>query len=575
LICVFVLAFLFLALLWRVPYGYDWTDEQYYSVVAYRILQGDRPLIDTWEVHQFSGILAAPVIGAFRLLNGGSMDGSILFLRYFYVSFQFAVSLLVFFTIKHKSGPYTALIAAGMTLAYTHFAINSYYYDSMTCLYTIASVMFAILFLEQANRNSIYAFFSGVCFALAVAAFPYTILTVPVYLIAWIVYIKTKNGGVKRPFGLLCFLAGGALIAGILIAFVLSRATLAEVAAGIKHMFSDPDHQSVNAIETIGQYLNTIRVVYAPYSYGAAILVLYGFAVGYVRNAERKNMLRQIGVAGTIIMIAAISIHALRYDWPGYHRINMYAMGMALVAPGLFLLFDRAKNRATFLFFAACFLSIAAQLGSNTRYYASSGMLLPASMATVVYLLDEMKHIQLKTSETTDENRMNTSHRVERFIKYGAGMICALVVLGLFTLRITAVYRDSSISELSAEIKTGAAQGISTTPENVAIHDKIVTDIRENIPSNGTILFTYLFPEGYLISDLKAATPSAYNMSMNSQWLSTYYESNADRIPTVIIALNPDLQYNNNSMNGAEEFLSKYHYKETQFAYFTMFSVQP
>ena len=112
LACVLLLTLFFLLLLWRAPFGYDWTDEQYYSVVGYRILQGDRPLMDTWEVHQFSGILVAPVLGLYRLLNGDSMDGAVLYLRYFYVSFQFAVSLLVFGSLRRKSGNIPALLAA-------------------------------------------------------------------------------------------------------------------------------------------------------------------------------------------------------------------------------------------------------------------------------------------------------------------------------------------------------------------------------------------------------------------------------------------------------------------------------
>jgi hypothetical protein len=118
LLCVLALVVLFSLLLWRVPFGYDWTDEAYYSTVAYRLLQGDRLLVDTWEVHQFSAMLSAPVLGAYLALNQGSTDGCILFMRYFYVSVQFLTSVYAFFVFRRRSGNLAALLVAAMLLGY-------------------------------------------------------------------------------------------------------------------------------------------------------------------------------------------------------------------------------------------------------------------------------------------------------------------------------------------------------------------------------------------------------------------------------------------------------------------------
>lgn len=571
LLCVLVLAVFFLLLLWRVPFGYDWTDEEYYSVVGYRLLQGDRPLVDTWEVHQFSGMLAAPVLGTYRLFNGGSMDGSVLFLRYFYVSFQFGVSLATFFILRKKSGNIPALLASAMLLGYSHYAINSYFYDSMTTLYAVLSVLFLFLFEERARFGGGFAALSGICFALSVLAFPYVLLALPVYVVYWILRVRNTRPEKRYLFGMGWFFAGAAVVAGVMIAYMLSRATISELLAGVRGMFSDPDHQRVNVPLILAQYINTIRVMYAPYSYGAAALVMLGGAYRLVKQPRAREILHFIGAVFTLVLIAGITIHASTYDWPVYYRINMVTMGLALVAPGLFLLADGAKNRALLLYAVGCTLSIAAQIGSNTRILASSGMLLPASMATVLYLLDNRKVIFDIHAENTLHTRMQTVIRLERLLVFSAYVLTALFALSICAHRITGVYRDESITSLTTTLDSGAAKGIRTTPESAKQHHEMVSAIRDNAPKEGTLLVSYLFPEGYLLTNLRAATPSAYNMRLDSKWLASYYAANPERTPDMLVQLSVDLVFNENAHFGAMEFAQKYQLVPKKFPYLTIY----
>jgi len=571
LLCVLVLAVFFLLLLWRVPFGYDWTDEEYYSVVGYRLLQGDRPLVDTWEVHQFSGMLAAPVLGGYRLLNSGSMDGSVLFLRYFYVSFQFGVSLLAFFVLRKKSGDISALFAAAMLLGYSHYAINSYFYDSMATLYSVLSVLFLFIFEERERSGYVFAALSGICFALSVLAFPYVLLALPVYVVYWILCARRTRPQKRYLIGMGWFFVGAAVIAGAVVTFLLSRATISELLSGVRGMFSDPDHQRVNVPLILAQYINTIRVMYSPYSYGAAALVLLGGAYRLVKQTRAREILHFIGAVFTLMLIAGITIHASTYNWPVYYRINMVAMGLALVAPGLFLLADAAKNRALLLYAVGCALSIAAQIGSNTRILASSGMLLPASMATVLYLFDNRTAIFDIHTENTLHTRMQTVIRLERLLVFSAYVLTALFALSICAHRITGVYRDESIPSLTATLDSGAAKGIRTTPESAKQHHDMVSAICDNAPDTGNLLVSYLFPEGYLLTNLRAATPSAYNMRLDSEWLAAYYAANPERTPDMLALLAADMPFNGNTKFGVEEFQKRYMLHPEKFQYLTIY----
>ncbi len=549
--CVLILTLLFLLLLWRVPFGYDWTDEGYYSVVAYRFLLGDRPLLDTWEVHQFSGLLALPFLRAYLLFHPSGTDGVLLYFRYVYVSIQYLIGLYAFHVLKKRSGAVPACIAAAMLLCFTHFAINGYYYDTMALLFCVLSALLVFDFLEGGRTAWPKALLAGAAYAFAVQAYPYFILSLPVYVVFWLVLVKRRGKDARIKRGAVCFAGGVLLVAAALATVLLTRLSPREVLHGVSNLFSDPDHQAVNPLRLMGSYLNAIRVLYGPVSYGAAALCLLGGAYLLIRRETARRMLRTIGAALALLLLAGAVLRAVTYDWDGIYRINLLAMGFALTAPGLFLFAGRKADRNLLLYFLGCALSVCVQIGSNTRIRASSGMLLPASVATVLYLFDhrdELFRFGLKADGTQGRARAG---RIRRAAVVCAAVVCAAGAASLLLLRMTAMYRDEPISELNAVVETGPAQGIRTTAESADRYGELVTEIRENAPQQGTILITSLFPDGYLVTGLKPATPSAFFMTMDSQWLSSYYAEHPERIPTYVFALYSTESYNAAAEQGA------------------------
>ncbi len=571
LICVLALAILLLLLIWRVPFGYDWTDEEYYSAIIYRLLSGDRLLVDTWEVHQFSAVLAAPVLGAYLALNGGSTDGCILFMRYFYVSLQFLISVYAFFTLRKQSGNLAALIAAAMLLGYTHFAINSFYYDSMALLFSVLSVLLIFDYFGRSSKGGWLAAVSGATYAASVMAFPHFILSLPVYIGYWWVRIKKGNLRKQSIHGALCFLGGGVVVAGAVATLVFAKASLADIASGVSGMLSDPDHQSISVIRVLGSYLNAIRVIYGPVSYGAAGLLMLGVWFSYIKRQRVKQGLRWIGAIAVILLLLGVTLHTYTYDMDGYHRINLLAAGLALLAPGLYFLSGKEPDRVVFLYFAGCALSISTQIGSNTRILAASGMLLPASVATVLYLFDHKE--TLFHFELTKKQAQILKNGSVRTFQTVAVIGCAMFVAALFIFRLTSVYRDATIANLDTMIETGAAKGIYTTQQSANTHDQLVSDIRASAPEEGSILIVDLFPEGYMLTNLAAATPSVYRMHMDSEWLEMYYEENPKRRPSVVFTLNQDMGFIGDTMSGSELYKDNLDYKETIFSSGTAYTL--
>ena len=333
-LCLLVLTLLFCALCVRAPYGLDWTDEPYYSVLPYRLYLGDRPLIDTWEVHQLSGLIALPFLKLYLLFTGGSTTGVMLYFRYVLIVLQFALSLYAFFVLRRKSGDAVALLAAGMLLMHVHFGINGLSYNAITPLLLALSALFAFDMLDGRSPRA-FAALSGVAYALAVQAYPYAALTLPVYLLFWIAHAKklAPDARAKRLWRWFALGVFGALFAFIV--NVLSRSPLSEILQNAGSILHDPDHQSENMLALLGGYANAIRVLFGPVFTAAIALFLFSLTTHFLKNARVRLRLRQLGFALAIALIAAAVLWVVPYNYPNHHKLNIVAVSITLILPSL------------------------------------------------------------------------------------------------------------------------------------------------------------------------------------------------------------------------------------------------
>ena len=542
--CLVLLGGLFVALLWRLPYGFDWSDEAYQAVVPYRFVLGDRPIIDTWEVHQFSGLIALPFLRLFLLFTGGSTQGVLLFFRFVNVILQGLVALYGFFVLRRKSGDLPAVLAGGLILMHAHYAMNNFFYNSMTLLFLILSVLLLFDGLDRLEGRCLkgkapfFAALAGASYALAVQAYPYLLISLPVWIAYWILFLKRHAQRPARRFPLY-FISGLGAVLVAFIAYLLIRCPLPQLLQNLPYLFADPDHTATNVLRELAAYLNAVRVLFGPVSYGALALCLLGAAALWIPREPLRTIIRRIGLGLALGLILGAVLWIIPYDYPNYHKINLAAMALSLIAPGLYVLSGKKKDRSMLLFFLGCALSIAVQIGSNTRVRASTGMMLPASIAALLYLFDSVEDLW---------DGAGTG-----LFRAFAAAVCALQLALVSGLRLTTVYRDDPIPSLTCRLESGPAKGLVTTPESAAAYDALCRDIAANAPKEGTILLTNLMPLGYLLTSLSPATPSAYNMTMDAGWLSLYLSVHPERRPDYIFASDKAYGVSNQiSMEGAE-----------------------
>lgn len=567
ILCLVALGVLLGLVCLRLPYGYDWSDEVYQAVLPYRFVLGDRPIADTWEVHQFSGLIALPFLRLFLLFSGGSTTGVLLYFRIVNVTIQAAVALYAFFVLRRRSGDVPAMLSGGLILMHAHYAMNNFFYNSMTLLFLLLSVLLLFDGLGRSSdlgrssglgrisgrkaegRAGVFFVLSGSAFALAVQAYPYLLLAVPVWAVYWTDRLRRQRTKEARNT-LFCWLGGILLILALFITYLLCRCAPGTLLANVRYLFADPDHTGTDVLHELGYYVNAARVLFGPVFYGALALLGVGVGACYVKNGVLKEKLRTAGCILALVLAAGAVAWMLPYDYPAYHKINLAAMALSLLGPGLYFLFDRQRNRGLLLYFLGLALSMAVQLGSNTRVRASFGMMLPASIGTMLYLFDCAKAL--------------LPDKAGRRFRVAAAFACGVQLLFIGGLRLTAVYRDAPISQLTATLSDGPAKGLKTTPESAGAYDAICEDIIANAPDSGTILMTNLMPIGYLLTELTPATPSAYNMTMDAGWLELYYHVHPERKPDYIFAADPAYGVSNaDSMLGAEAYLNNPAYTVT------------
>lgn len=506
--CVLTLVLTAILLLLRMPYGLDLTDEPYYSALAYRLLLGDRLFVDAWELHQISALLTVPFLALFRFLTGG-LDGVLLFYRGLFILAQFALSLYCFAVLSRRYGRLCGITAAMLTLVYAHFTLDGLSYCNMGPMLVILSGLHWIR-AESAKHPAPFRLMSGIAYALSVGVYPSFVLSLP-FVILYLILFARKN----RP-AVTCFTLGLLSVIAVFAVLLLLRSTPAEVIAGIRGMLSDPDHQSENPLLSVLRFPNYVRVLfsYAAYLAAALLLLLPVRPLLSARVGQRLDALLPYLFLLTLCL-AAVRVFTVSYE--PYLCCNLAAMIPALLFPSAFLASEKKDDPAGFLLLLGALLVIGVQVGSNTRFHASSGAALPLSVASLAFLAPFFDRV-----------------RVRRLGRVLAVVSCVLCVVSVGYWRFNAVYRDAPLARLDTVVSSGPAMGCITTKERAEAVETLCREVRENGADEGSMLVVRLMPIAYLSATQTFSTPSVFNMRPNSAWLADYLAAHPDRVPTRI-----------------------------------------
>lgn len=507
-----------LILFWRCFYSVNTTDEAYYIGTVYRLWFGDGMLCDEWNpTQQMCSFWLYPFYVLFRMILG-SNEGMILAFRLLYIVFQLFISGYLYKKLKRFG--YIGIFPVFFYLLSTAFNINSLSYNTManSCL---VALLVTLVFLEKPDlKNCVWC---GIFASIVVMGNPYAVFVYILYgIVCGAVTLILKKFKRETPASLrfLTFLKislTAAAVLAVFLIFTFRNATLERILANLPYIIGDQEHHQRWGVK-ITDYFGYFRKYYL----GCTLVPLAVSAAALFDKKRVEHGVFYIGVSCTAIVPYMI-YHGLISD---YVPVNLVTVPICFLGIPAYLVSKERRSEVFFGWFVpAMIYPFVVQVTSNTGPLAVSAAFVTAGAAAVFLAAAwarEQKH------------------------KIIAGLLYTVVILQLLMmlwLRVTFVWADAPVLELTAKVERGAAKGLYTTEASVQYYNEIYDDLDAlEMREDDGFLVIGSEPLLYLYAEKEVASYSTWQVYTNETRLYRYYEihEGEGKFPSVVYCVEAD-----------------------------------
>lgn len=450
----------FLLQLYKARLGLGSNDEQFYTTLGYRLVQGDALFFDDWHIAQMISFFLYLPVKSFISITG-STEGILFFMRILYSVYTELIGIAMYCHFRNRGGK--AVIAACAYMLFTPFSIQGLSYNTMSVGFLILS----LLFLD--HHSKVGDFLSGLFFACAVLNTPYLLI---LYLGGLILTIWKPE---KLAHGTFFRITIGAACIAVLFSFlVFSRASFSEVLLGLPHLI-DPSHQDsiLMHIAKNGHRLLEIFHVF---------MILYSGELVWALKIHRKHedsgkamLISLITCAAAMIYVTII--HPYHADLGGYGVVLIpfagYGLQKAILEPH--------DSFETLCFVVSMIHSFLISISSNVGPGSFSGPLILACAITILW----MDH-----------------GKCERML---TGLFLGLLMF----VKIISVYDGSG--DYSVKVQQGPLAGLYDSPENVLEYEDTLADMESiNAEQGNSVILVSQRTWAYLALKKRIASISTY-----------------------------------------------------------------
>ncbi|MDQ6633943.1 MAG: hypothetical protein M3Z10_04220, partial [Gemmatimonadota bacterium] len=466
-----LLALAILAALARLHFGVDFTDEAYYAGFPYRFALGDVPYVSDINIHQNAGVISFPFVKLYVLLVGSSL-GLMLFLRYLYVGMRLWLMVLEFRFVRRAGFNLPAALAALLPIAFVPFSIPSLSYN------TQGGTLFGIglLLLLEWRRNPRTRVAAGAIVAWYLAGFSYPpmLLAAAIAVVALILLSPTSPA--RRD-------AVRAAIVVTVVCALMALATLSRI--GIQPLLdvlrfgkSFSGEAGGGPLERGHALLGGLRAV-TPHPYVLAVLWL-----AIAAAAARRRWLAPFIVAAYTLVAMTASTH-----------IALLWVGLASIPLGVGAVRDNTH-------IAECVaVALSLLIGATAAFFSGNGVGNGVIGLEVACLFTVLWSGRIALRQVTWRSTAGL---------FATAFVSLMMVLRAEFAQWTDVYRDASVSRLTATVSNGPYAGMRTTPEKLRYLNAIQTALHSYADSSRSILSFNRFPAGGLILPLPPALSTTW-----------------------------------------------------------------
>ena len=507
-----------LILFWRCFYSVNTTDEAYYIGTVYRLWFGDGMLCDEWNpTQQMCSFWLYPFYVLFRVILG-SNDGMILAFRFLYIVFQLFISGYLY--QKLKSYGFVSFPAIFFYLLSTAFNINSLSYNTMANSALVALLVTLAMMEKPDWKNCIWC---GIFASIVVMGNPYAVVAYVLYgIVCAAVTLILKKSGKEIPVSLQfkTFFRISLTAAGVLVIFLLFtfwHATLERIIKNLPYIVGDQEHVQRWNVK-ISDYFRYFREHYL----GSTIVPIIVSILALIDKNREKHGMIYMGIS-VISIVPYMIYHGLVSD---YVPINLVTVPVCFLGLPAYIVSKRRLSRVFYIWYLpALVYPIIVQITSNTGPLAVSAGFVTAGAASVL---------------------LAASWAREQENKILKNILYAVIVLQLaimLFLRISYVWVDAPLSELTTKVERGAAKGLYTTESTAQYYEEMYDDLDAlNMKEEDGLLVVGSEPLLYLYADRQVASYSTWQVYTNETRLYRYYEihDGEGRFPSVVYCAEAD-----------------------------------
>lgn len=551
-----------LILIIRAFYGFCWSDETFYYSIAYRFLQGDAPFVEEWYPTQLNSIFLMPFVALFRLITGGN-DGMILTFRILYVLVSWGIAWFLYSVMRRETAGFGALLGALLFLFYTHLNIITFSYYAVSTLAGTLSMLFVVRYMQlektprKADRS---AFFAGLVFAVFILSMPsmviyYVAAVIVLAVLSCLAKCSKRSGEAMlaiRAFRPLHFffvhLLGILTVAIPFSIYFFTHVPLDRLMEAMPYVLSDEEHAAKKTLyvtfRTCFRNLTQAYGIWLYLAYLAIALAVLLFLFQQIRQIGnlRQNHPRLFFYAKCAILILdLVAFAGMFVKGAGHTGYVTVALVIFTVVPFILQKKPPLHLFFTFVILGGCMAYSYTHTSSGSPLYTESIGFAVASFITPAVILSFVRDLAAEYP--------GTKKQPVRAALYSAGcLVLLLSLLMTMVLRMTNIYRDDTLSNLTVRISDGPAAGIMTSPAHLSSYESVLATIREECTSTAypdgkheLLLITKLLPWGYLCSDLRCASAYSWRSPIASKHLQSYYRVHPDKYPDVVLILNEDV----------------------------------
>lgn len=557
----------FIILLFRAKMSFCWSDESLYMAITDRFYNGDVFFYDEWFPTQLSSLLTLPIYALYNMIIG-SNAGVMLFFRILYVIFETVSAVFVYSVIAKHHEIFPATIIGLLTQWYTHLNIATLSYYTMSTHFFLMTVMLLYDIYMSGKKKAYKLIVCGVLFALCVFCLPtmcvaYFAVVFVGFFITFLAFIFRRWKFIQDFSHELDFIntfiytligiVGPALI---FLMYFLTHISISNFLAGLTYVLSDDEHQFSRLYPLRRMYLaiNESFGSYAKIAYlfiAASFILFLIFELGKILKYTKIGaFIEQFAPIVKLIMFAADTVLFVAYFIKSFGHTGYIFTALMLFSLPLFLLTEE-KNYKLFIqsFIGGLTFSLVYSYSSDCMLYVLAMGHFIAALGGIILAFDFV-------AEITDTKLFGSARLSAKVEMVAAFILCVIVIVSTAitcVLRVTNVYRDDKLKNLTVMTDVGPAKGLYTSAKHYekymdvynTINEYCMTDPGElaalgDKSESRNLLISTLLPYGYLISDMRVAAPTAWRNSMDNPRLKEYYELHPDRTPDVILVMNID-----------------------------------